>query len=837
MIKLLLPIAFRSIRKLSLRYIIFIPLMGLGRSYCAQSQSMPDSIVQLLNNYQLAWPQEKIYVHVDRAHYATGDTLWLKAYALDGSSSSADSVSRNIYVQLIQKENGKVISELLLENIHGYACGSINIADSLSKGIYVLRAHTQWMRNFPENTFFHKDIFIQNKHEFRNQLSPTELDQIRTVADLQFFPEGGNLVAGMQNRAAFKAINQYGRGTDFKAFVISSHHDTVATISSQHLGMGTFIFKPSAGEIYYASIEKSKTGKEFYLPKIDNHGYTFFVDNLSSKDIFKVIARSNNPVKDKPILIVHQRNEVLFSIQSEKEGNSFAWSLSKSQIKNNGVVHLTLFSGTGIPQCERLIYNVEDKPLQLSVTPDKTEYKPREKVELSIHSTDANNDPVSGNFSLSVSDSRQVFTDSNGENIVNYLFLSSEVDDLGSNHVNGTVEEPAYYFDQSNANALVHLDILLMTQGWRRFSWRDVLDTKQKAPRFNPETGLTVSGKATLPNGKDPGKPVDISLMYDTVFLQTKSDASGKFVFAGIRAKDQSQIFLQGTRDNGNRHIRLSIAPAQWPTYEPQSGLVDPFFFNEENLNGFFKQQAHLEEIDQKQAGKESLLKEVVVTSKKLKEPDSRRTMYEEMGAQTVVVNQQMCSGYTSVLQIIQGRVAGLEVNCQGSNCTAKLTRINRFRGNIPPTVLVDGIVTNMDHVNSLSPCNVESIDVITSPVTILNAPGLISILTKGGSNGSRDWSSAMESSPGTLVTKIRGYDSPRQFYSPKYDLFESPSSNQIRDVRATLYWNPVIKTDSNGNAKVIFWNSDEVTSIHIGIEGLSANGEPGVATNSYKIK
>ncbi len=157
--------------------------------------------------------------------------------------------------------------------------------------------------------------------------------------------------------------------------------------------------------------------------------------------------------------------------------------------------------------------------------------------------------------------------------------------------------------------------------------------------------------------------------------------------------------------------------------------------------------------------------------------------------------------------------------------------------GKSHPAIMVDGFVTDLAYLNTLSPCSIESIDVVVQQLSVLNAPGLISVLTKGGSNAYRDWSatSAQEDDPTALAIKIQGYDVPREFYSPKY--LVKDEAVQLPDFRPTLYWNPVIKTDEEGNATVVFWNSNETTSVRAGIEGISNTGRPGFSSVTYTIK
>ncbi len=519
------------------------------------------------------------------------------------------------------------------------------------------------MRNFQEDYFFYKEISIGKTF---NAVKPTALqvaEHLR-VADVSFFPEGGNLVVGLQSRVAFKAINKYGKGVDFKAFIISMHNDTVTSIQSQHLGMGSFIFKPVAGEKYFASIKGPSDTQQFQLPEPIVNGYTFFVDNLSNEEQIKIIARNNFPVKDRPVLIGQHRGEVLFGLSSNGEGNSFIWNLPKENMKDNGVVQLTLFNAQGVPQCERLIYNYEDNsPLQISITPDKSEYQPKEKVVLSIHVQDQNEDPVTGNFSLSVTDTRQVTQGVNDENIYTYLNLSSDVQTLKLDEVRGVIEQPGYYFDQANRNAKVHLDILLMSQGWRRFAWPDVLTRMNTAPRFQIDRGIEVRGNAALKIKRALEKPIGITLSFaltkdTTASLKTVTDLSGKFIFPGLEINNEANFLLESVKEKGIRNVTLHYDLPKLPKDKPRQGLVDPLLFGSEMAELPLQEKAHLAEMDaQQKMANSKVLKELVIKAKREEPVDTRKTFYRGLNVKSLTIDTHLCGAVIYVLLDASGAI------------------------------------------------------------------------------------------------------------------------------------------------------------------------------------
>ncbi|MBS1681269.1 MAG: TonB-dependent receptor plug domain-containing protein [Bacteroidetes bacterium] len=804
---------------------------------CAHAQVSPATIRTSLEKYYSDLPEEKIYLHLDKPYYAPGDTIWLKAYLVEGNTNLPDTVSKNIHVDLHRKNDGKQVARLLLRNETGSAPGWIKLADSLKEDAYEIRAYTQWMRNFSEESFFHKEFFVRSLYSAKSKFTESEITAWGEVADLQFFPEGGYLVEGLPGRVAFKAVNKFGKGVDIKAFIVSSGHDTIAAIQSQHLGMGHFTFTPKRGEKYFTIQEKRPNSKPFYLPEPLKQGYTFLVDNLRNKDEIMVSARNNYPFKDRPMLIGHVRGKVVLALQSEAEGNSFTWKIPRTEILEEGIVHLTLFNSNGGPQCERLIYNDLEMRVKTTLRPDKEEYRTRQKVEVSVQVRDDEGNPVEGDLSVAVTDTNLAVPETNGDDLYNYLYLSSDVPGEG---VKGHIEQPGYYF-KDDPTAKVHLDILLMTQGWRKFSWPNILKNTWQGATYGIEKGIHISGKASV-NKNNAEKPVDITMFYnskgESVYRATKTDDTKKFSFDGINLYGEAIVFLQATKENRGRNIVLSSDSVSHPLYLP-SNRYYPIFADADQMNVFLDRQKYYTDLEARyNPAATTVLKEVSVTARKEHISDSRKVFYEGSHYYTVKVSEDnRCAQVTSALQLLQGRVPGINVVQDSDGWNVTSARVSSIRGANKMVILVDGMITDAQYVGNgvPRPCDVESIEVVTQAVAMLNALGLVSILTKRG-NSNYDWTK--EKVPGTLTLRLLGYNAPREFYSPKYPVADVGSeNNSTLDLRSTLYWNPSVKTDAEGKAKIAFWTTDEKTTIRIDLQGMSSDGRPTNATLETEVK
>ena len=832
----------------------FYALLGLAFcittafSFTQEGESITEKIIAKLENYQQRNPQEKVYLHFDKPYYMAGETMWFKGYLFDGISHKIDSASRVMYIDLIDETKGKIITSHILQ-CDGSTFGNIALPDSLQEGIYQIRAYTNYMRNYSEEFYFHQEFKIY-QGAVKNRLTDANAQKMTEAADVQFFPEGGNSVINLDSRIGFKALNIAGKGVDIQGFVLDNTKDTVVAFQSEHLGMGLFNYTPEAQKTYTAFV-KQNDGKyrPYALPNAYEQGFTMAVDNLSNKEKVKVFISNNSPKPaDKTseiIIVAHRRGQIVFMAKGNETQKSFGVSIPKNKISNDGLVQITLMNAKGEPLCERLIFNNQNKQLNLKITPNKTTYKIREKVTVNLEATDAEGKPVEGNFSVAVTDESQVLADPYQENLLTYLLLSSDVSNLSNadyySALRGNIEQPAYYFDKENTNANRHLDMLMMTQGWRRFIWRDLMADKVPKLDYFLETGLEVSGTALRPNGKIADK-VTLTLMLKNdkqtpQFQMGMTDSVGRYSFYGLDFNDTTKVFVQGVKQGGGKNLDVTINP-QKPS--PKVKIVklpyNPMEFNAKDLADFLKKANDAIELEKKlKLNKDQMLQEVVVKAKKYEEPDNRN-IYGR-ASNSIKVDNILCAGATSVFQMIQGRVAGVQVSPNGQGGYSVVIRgISSINGSSEPLYLMDGMPVDASVFTSINPCDVDKIDILKGADAAIfgsrGSTGVIAILTKRGGNN-YDFSNDPVS--GVSIQKRMGYNVPREFYAPKYDI--SIPDHVRPDFRSTLHWQPNVRTNSTGKATITYWNTDAKANMKIIAEGVSNQGFVGVGKVEYDVK
>lgn len=128
-------------------------------------QTASDSIREILSRQELFHrqaPQEKAYLHLDKPYYTAGDKIWFKAVLSYAAGLSPDSANGVLYVDLVSQSGSGVQSVMVAMN-GGEGFGDLTLPDSITPGRYLIRAYTQWMRNFTDEPLFSKPLSIFGK--------------------------------------------------------------------------------------------------------------------------------------------------------------------------------------------------------------------------------------------------------------------------------------------------------------------------------------------------------------------------------------------------------------------------------------------------------------------------------------------------------------------------------------------------------------------------------------------------------------------------------------------------------------------------------------------------
>ncbi|WP_143822209.1 hypothetical protein [Mucilaginibacter pedocola] len=351
--------------------------------------------------------------------------------------------------------------------------------------------------------------------------------------DLQFMPEGGTLLAGLQQRIGFKAIGEDGLGTDVKGIIINSAGTQVASFASAHKGMGSFLLSPQANETYIAKFEVNGVSHSVSLPLATASGAILRVDNLSSPDsVFADIAAVGNAVNQPYSLVVQSAGGIYMGMSFKNLNGANTVRLPKSTFMS-GIVSFTLVNAANEAVSQRRIFIDRNDRLSLELATSATSYLPQDSVAVTLNARDVLGQPVVGSFSMAVTDDSFLKTNPDADNIISHLLLTSEL--------KGYVESPGWYFAQNSKNTAIALDNLMLTQGWTGFDWVKTVQAPTP-PLFKAEPNNRLTGNLRGLFNK-PVKDAKLNFFtkskkYGVMVMDTTSDAKGEFAFENLPAYD-----------------------------------------------------------------------------------------------------------------------------------------------------------------------------------------------------------------------------------------------------------------------------------------------------------
>ncbi len=756
------------------------------------------------NLYKQSNLQEKIFVHTDKNVYLPGEILWFKVYCIDGNDHKPLNLSKVVYVDVLDNAQNPIIqAKVLMKN--GVGDGSLYIPVSVNNGNYKFRAYTSWMKNFSPDFYFEKQITLVNPLK-----SPEAMAKSAAASyDIQFFPEGGNLVSGIKSKVAFKAVNQNGKGVGLSGVVTDQQNDTVARFSALKFGMGSFSFTPASNNTYKATIKIDGNAPIIKtLPEVNSQGYVMSLTDDGAGQL-NVTVKSTENGGANIYLFAHTRQTIKAAQTGILTNGTATFTINKNEL-GDGISHITVFNSAKQPVCERLYFKRPAQQLAIDASADQQQYGLRKKVNVNVLAKDASGRALNADLSMSVYriDSLQA-TDRN--DIFNYLWLTSDL--------KGGIESPDYYFKNVNAETNEALDNLMLTQGWRRFQWGPVLENKPAAFTFLPEyNGHIISAK--LVNAES-GTPVKNIITYlgipgKRVQLYTSvSDSSGRLLYNMHDFYGPNEIIAQ-TNQLVDSIYRIDV---QSPFSEQYSKTTLPnFVFNASVANAL---QEHSLGIQILNIYSGNMIKRYY-------DPQADSSAF--YGKPTKTYKLDDYTRFTTMEEDLREYVSEDNiVNSRGKFHIKVLSDHGFLDGD--PLALVDGVpVFNIDKIFTIDPLKVRKLEVV--PYRYFYGPaeaeGVFSFITYKGDLG------GVELDPHAVVVDYEGLQLRREFYSPVYDT-QTQASSRIPDFRNVLYWSPSV--GGSGKGPVSFYTSDQPGKYVGVVEGITPNGDAGAQYFNFEVK
>ena len=753
---------------------------------------------------------EKLYIHVDRELYAPGDIIWLKAYQVNGITHQLNSNFRNIFVQLVA-EDGSVVKDLMLLSTNGQANGEFK-TDSLKDGSYTIRAYTKYLENFGEEALFHKKIGIYKSMRSLGKTEKVQTDNSKI--DVSFLPEGGNLVLNASNSMAFKAISQNGRGIYVSGQIRNNRGDTITSFAASYLGMGKFILMPEDGVSYYATIDRYPELK-IQLPPAKANGICFNYKEKDQSLMFEISTNMKLNNYHKFYFVASHKGTVLFYKKIEMVDYTQDIMVGK-KLFPNGISKITLLDTALVPIAERLIFVDDGKDDLLSLRLNQKEFKPREEVKMVVDALLEPGDSITSTLSVAVVNKNYLSTGENSQNIKSYLLLDSDL--------KGAIESPAAYFvnDKFHTSA-EKLDLLMMVHGWRSYLWDDVAKIPQPSTDDWNDAGINISGYVKKLLWKAPVPDAELSMDY--IFRlnnigKATTDQNGRFLFKHTFFIDTLKVMISAQTKDGTRNLEIMLDPSPKKDSVVSAALLKSSCFDIDlnmnfNRDNSFRQMKELEFNPEKGT---ILLEGIDVVDEKSKA--FGLSFAEIPWADRTITLIKDDSRFRNLVDYLVFNVPGFreDFDDMGNDILAKGSRAYSFMVNLS--------YRDMREFKTVRVKDVERIDIWDNP---LGRNGKILVYLKLN----RLIAQYDDYVKGRIIPKLRGFDRPAIFYSPKYTLENINSSKP--DFRPTLYWNPDVSI-VNGKANLDFFTSDEATDYIVYLEGISKNGKICFGTTSFSV-
>ena len=768
--------------------------------YSQNNLALP--VVNKFESYNKKALQEKLFLHTDKDFYVAGEILWFKIYYVDGATHKPLQLSKVAYVEILNSA-GKEEVQAKISLDPGQSKGSFYLPATLNSGNYTIRAYTNWMKNFDAGYFFEKKITLVNT--LKNPEPITNNDSAGITID--FFPEGGNLVSDVQSKVGFKGTDNNGKGIDFSGSVINETGDTIVGFNPFKFGIGNFLFKPLSNHTYIALI-KSTDGRivRQQLPEVLKNGYVINLQDRRDDNLQIIVYRKKVPGVQNPqhvFLAAHTRQ--VLKLAEEKiinDSDSTVFLIAKSKI-GTGITHFTIFDENGKPACERLFFIKPTSAVSINVKSDEEKYSTRHKVNLMVEVNNRSERKTLFNLSAAVF-SIDSLQKTDQTDIVNYIWLKSDL--------RGDIESPDFYFS-NQPGADVAVDNLMLTQGWRRFRWNDVLDEQTSFIKFLPEyNGQLISGR--IKDRRD-GKLVNNSI----AFLSVPGHPFGFYV-----SKSNPEGLVQFDVKNyyGNGEIITSIDEKADSFYSVE--ILSPFIETDlvKKQTTYTVQPTMMEELQHRNI---NMQVQNVYSGEALKKfnPPFIADILPFFGYSESSYMLDDYKRFTTMEEVLREYVREINVGVRNGKLVIKMFSPllhDFYDGHV--LVLLDGVpLSDPNKILTYDPLKVKRLDIIQSQY-ILGSSIFNGIASFSTYEGVFD---KFEFDPRLIAIDYDGLQLQREFYSPVYET-KQQLEKRIPDFRSTLLWSPDITTGADGKAIIPFYTSDRSGKYMVIVNGMNANGD-----------
>ncbi len=865
---------------LSFLFYILTPICAVGQSDA--------SVAALFERFKAAaafdheFPREKVFLHLDNNAYYEGDSLFYKAYVVRASSLKPTDISGVLYVELLNAAGQMMERQLVKIDSLGGGSGCIKFDTYMHSGYYEVRAYTRAMLNWGEEAYFSRVIplFERTKDSFSidaidaswkvpQKAKRTFTFDGNSERRVQFYPEGGQRIAGLSQRIAFQVTDGNGMPCDDEVTIYDAEGNLLVSTRPLHEGRGTLLLPPGIQE-GYALIGEQRTE----LPEAQKEGYALRADLADGYLDLHVERTAGMPQEVIGLGIFNRERACYFDTLHVNGPAEFSLP---ANVLRGGVNRIQLFNKKGEALAERLVYApMTATNVQISVRQNASTFAPYAPIALEFYVADAQGAPVEANLSLAVRDDAQEVVSNKTSAIDTEILLASEV--------RGYIHQPDFYFAPGDSVAsrrkrLMALDHLLLVQGWTATRFEQMCHHNQFQTVQPIEEKLVLNGTVFKDNNKrEPWPNLGLKLMMyspegTVVEGECLTDGEGRFAF-------RSTIYYEGemsatvyTEDAEGERKWARVAFDRW--FDPLPRRYHPLeqiYTSVTPLDSVVQTYGMVEVFEWKDTiedWRDTYLDEAVVKGKRKYRP-LQGNRYKWGGGEDKG-KRHADNFYNVEYELERWRDLGNDATMQAMSFIALLVDSTDYlsasvdvadqlfqQEDAPPAVNSDDAASSADEnqteENSL---NEEDFQLINGKTTVWvlnnskqnNLPNLmadevqsVAVVTDAKKQRKFIGSAAFEnqidqvlvvyerpnaylykSKKGQTKRKVWGYTKRRAFYSPNYYEMKLPKKP---DTRHTLYWTPQLTLDSQGKGTAVFFNNSfDGTRLRISVQGITRDG------------
>ena len=786
-----------------MKFFLAALLLFAGTTLHAQVDSM-------MRVYADHFPQQKAHVHFDKPAYRAGETIWFKIYLMEGPYLAERGTK--VYAELVD-ENGSILQRKVYPLAEASAAGSFDLPVNTPASVITMRAYTTWMLNFDTAFIYHKKLHVFDRNGEQKQSLPN----IDSPPTLTFFPEGGNLVAQLVSVVAIKAVNSQGLPVEVSGVITDSKGNDVTTFRSEHNGMGSFTFTPQKNEKYFARwTDGGSRNYTSHLPDAQDEGVVLSVQKTDGNVVYRVIRSDNVLTTPKAFfLVAHFAQAPVYKAHFRLESSLVTSGSIPVKDLPPGILQLTLFSPDSRPLAELIVFvNNNQHLLDATVKTPLVQTDKRAKNELVVEVGDS----LLTNLSVAITDAA-IAQPKHDDHIISRLLLTGDL--------KGYIHQPGYYFSNTSDSVVRHRDLVMMTHGWRRYKWENIVAGKLPALRYPADSALVLQARVF---GQGYDRIADDEQL---LAILVGKDSSQQFLLMPKTAADRFSIpflfFDTATvyyQFQKNRKLERTASIAFQNNFlrgAPRVTLESlPPFLPMENATTERTQQL-AKELARRASNfnlRGNILQTVTVTTRAKSRVDELNEKYAHglfsaSDGTSFDMTDPAVAGAQNVLWFLQGRVAGMVVNDPIGD----------------PSVTWRGATTSL----FLDEMPVDAATLATIPITDIALVKTFRPPFFGGFGGGPGGAIAVYTRKGVDVKqvtgtglsrgKVVGYSLVKEFYSPDYS--RSSADDVALDYRTTLYWNPYVVTGGESRSvRLTFYNNDVSSAFRVIVEGLNEAGK-----------